>query len=456
MGELRVLKQDVPGGKNLWGAGGTSVTLVLCVGTILQGATLVEFEPATVEVADLRIEGGLIAARGEQLAPQQGDEVIRLQGKVVIPGLVTAHHHLYAMLGRGMPGLDGKSEDFEAFHQASRWRLQDALDGDAVQAAATVGALDALFAGTTTVFDQHASPKAIQGSLVRVARGVNEVGLRAVLSYEVSDRSGAVAREEGLEESVLFHQKARGRFRGMIGAHACFTLSNDAMEGLQAAVKATGAPLHITLAEDPVDERLSIERYGEVPLARLRRYELLSPRTLAAHVVHLAWPELSEVISTGTWIVHSPRANMRAQVGYAPAGKFGARAALGTAWASPDLFAEAQVGHQRALEAGQPIAPLRFLANGHRIASEMYGETIGPLREGAVADLVVLDYAPPTPLTAQNLGEHFVTALGARHVESVMVDGTWRLWARRPLSVTVDGAFQNAREAAKAVWARLD
>jgi cytosine/adenosine deaminase-related metal-dependent hydrolase len=428
------------------------------VGTILKGATLVEFEPATVEVADLRIEAGQIVARGQRLTPEEGDEVIALEGKVVVPGLVTAHHHLYATLGRGMPGGRGKngnSADFESLQKSERWRLQDALDGDAVQAAATAGALDALFAGTTTIFDQHASPNAIDGSLVRVARGVNEVGLRAVLSYEVSDRSGALAREEGLEESVSFQKKARGRYRGMIGAHACFTLSQDALQGLQEAVKTTGAPLHITLAEDPADDRLSKERYGEAPIARLQRHELLSPRTLAAHVVHLSWPDLSELISAGAWIVHSPRANMQAQVGYAPAGKFGARATLGTAWVSPDLFAEAQAGHQRALDAGQPISALRYLANGHRIASDVFGETIGPLRPGAVADVVVLDYRSPTPLTGDNVNEHLVHALGARHVESVMVDGVWRLWARRPLSVTADVAYQNAREAAKAVWARI-
>lgn len=425
------------------------------VGTILKGATLVEFEPAAVEVADLRIEGGTIVDRGHGLVPEERDEVIVLEGKVVVPGLVTAHHHLYATLGRGMPGAGGRAGDFEALQKRGRWRLQDALDGDAIQAAASAGALDALFAGTTTIFDQHASPNAIDGSLVRVARGVNEVGLRAVLSYEVSDRSGALAREEGLEEAVSFQRKARGRFRGMIGGHACFTLSADGLQGLQEAVQATGAPLHITLAEDPADERLSMERYGEAPLTRLQQYELLSPRTLAAHLVHLSWPQLTQVISSGAWLVHSPRANMQAQVGYAPAGKFGSRATLGTAGVSPDLFAEAQAGHQRALDAGQPIAALRYLANGHRIASEVFGESIGPLRPDALADLVVLDYRAPTPLTAENVGDHLVHALGARHVESVMIDGVWRLWARRPLSVSAEAAYENARAAAKAVWARI-
>lgn len=430
---------------------------LLRVGTILKGATLVEFEPPTVEVADLRVDGEKIVERGPDLQPGEGDEVIQLAGKFVLPGLVSAHHHLYGALSRGMPVAPvSKDVDFEAQQKATWWRLQDALDADAVQAAATVGALEALASGTTCVFDQHASPRAITGSLLRVARGVNEVGLRAALAYEVSDRSGAVAREEGLEETVAFLKKARGRFRGMIGAHACFTLSHDALEGMKEAVKATGGGVHLGLGEDPVDERLSFERYGEVPLTRLQQQELITPNTLCAHVVHLSWPQLAEVISAGAWIVHAPRTNMERQVGYAPAGKFGARATLGTGVASPDVFAEAQLAHHRALDAGQPLSILRFLANGHRIASQFFGETIGPLQPGAVADLVVLDYRTPTAVTAQTLAAHLVGGFGPRHVESVMIDGTWRLWARRALSLKPEVAYENARVASEAVWARIE
>ncbi len=425
------------------------------MGTILKGATLVEFEPAMVEVADLRVEAGRIVARGTDLPAGEGDEVIALGGKVVMPGLVSARHQLYSTLARGMPVPDRLPEDFEAQQKATWWRLQQALDLDAVQAAAAAGALEALGAGTTTVIDQHASPGAIDGSLLRVARGVNEAGLRAVLSYEVSDRNGALAREEGLAENVAFVRKARGRFRGLIGAHASFTLSRDALEGLREAAQATGAGLHLSIAEDPSDERLSFERYGEVPVARLLHYGLLSPNTLAAHAVHLSWPELSQVISTGTWLVHVPRANMSAQAGYAPAGKFGARAALGTAGEGGDLFAELQAAVSRSRDAGQPISVLRYVANGHRIASQFFGEPIGPLREGAIADLVVLDYRPATPLTEATLPAHLTNGVGARHVESVMIDGVWRLWARRPLSINPDVAAEQAREAARAVWTRM-
>lgn len=425
------------------------------MGTILKGGVVVEFEPASVEPADLKIENGRITARAPELAPQPGDDVVHVDGKLLAPGLVCAHHHLYSALARGMPPPATKPENFPEILEKIWWRLDRALDLDAVQVSAQVGALDALCAGTTTVFDHHASPNAIAGSLMRVARGVNEVGLRGVLCYEVTDRNGPEGREAGLAENVEFAKKAQGRFRGMVGAHAAFTLSNETLQGLKRAVEAAGVGMHIHLAEDPADERLSVQKYGAAPVARLMEAGLLTPKTVVAHAVHLAWPELSQVITSGAWIIHNPRSNMNNQVGYAPAGKFGARAALGTDGIGADMVGEAQLAHFRALDAGQPIDALHYLSNGHRLASEAFGVPIGPLREGAAADIVVLEYRSPTPLTAANLAWHLLFGWGTRHVESVMVEGVWRLWGRRPLSTNPRALADQARQVAEALWARM-
>jgi cytosine/adenosine deaminase-related metal-dependent hydrolase len=421
--------------------------------TVLKGGHVVELEPAVVERVDLRIDGDRIVARAPEIQPQPGDEVVALSGKLVFPGLVSAHHRLHMSLGRGMPepALDSYQEALEKV----RWRYEGALDLDAVQVAATAGGLEALQCGTTTVFDLHSSPKAILGSLTRVARGLHEVGVRGALSYAVTDRAGAVGREEGLEETVTFTQKAKGRFRGRVGAGQSFTLGTDALEGLKEALAKTNVGLHVPLAEDPLDEKLSMERHGASPVSRLMEAGLLSPKSLVAHAGHLAWAELAQVISTGAWLVHTPRSNQRLEVGYAPALKFGARATLGADGLSADLFAEAQAAYLRSREAGQPIDVLRYLANGHRLVSQVFDLQVGPMREGALADLLILDYLPATPLTSENLAWHVVFGLGSRHVEAVMVDGTWRMWARRPLSVNPMVVADQAREAAAAVWARM-
>lgn len=420
--------------------------------TVLKGGTIVDLEPAGVEVADLRIEGDRIVDRATALEPKADDEVIDVRGKVLFPGLVSAHHHFHATLLRGAarhaPGFGGEAK---ALH-----RLEEVIDADQLEAAATAGGLEGLLSGTTTVFDVTAAHAHISGSLSRVAHGLNSVGLRAVLGYQVTDRAGAMAREEALEECVSYAARARGRFRGAFAIDGLASLSEDALVGVREARRGLDAMLMATVAEDPREEAQSRARFGQTASERLVNLGLTGSRVVLAQNVHLTWPELSSLIAQGTWLSHSARSNMASQTGLATPSKFGVRGCLGTDVMSLDCFAEAQAATLRTADSGQPIDALRFLANGHRLASEAFGTPIGPLQPGSVADLLVLDYHPPTPLDAQTLGAHVLHGLSARWVESVMVDGLWRLWKRKALSLDVTEVARACSAAAREVWAKME
>lgn len=419
--------------------------------TLLKGATVVDVEPALVEPADLRIEGDRIIERATVLEPKPGDEVIELKGRVLFPGMVSAQHHLHTTLLRGFPraapGFEGE--------RLARARLEDVLDGDTLEAAATAGGLEGLVAGTTTVFDTTAAHQHITGALSRVAHGLNHVGMRAVLSFEVNDRAGALVREEALDECVSYAQRARGRYRGAVGLGGLGTLSDDALAGIAEARRKANLLLLARIGEDPREESISRERFGHSATERLTAAAQTGGRVVLSHGVHLTWPELSSLITAGTWLVHSARSNMWSQTGHATVAKFGVRGCIGTDTLPLDLFAETQAACMRTADAGQPIDALRFIANGHRLASEAFGFTIGPLQPGAAADLLVLDYHPPTPLDAASLAAHVLAGFSSRSVESVMVDGLWRLWKRKALALDVNDVARHSLEASHALWARL-
>lgn len=420
------------------------------VATVLKGATVVDVEPAQVEQVDLRIEGDRITARGA-IDPLPGDEVIELKGKLIFPGLVSAQHHLHSTLLRGYPRA---APGFEGELRA-RERLEDVLDQPELEAAAEAGGLEGLLAGTTTVFDTSSARGALPGSLARVAHGLNHVGMRAVLSCEVSDRAGAVAREAALEECVGYAARARGRYRGAVALGALGGLSDDALQGVRDA-RAKGDLLVLArLAEDAREEDESRQRFNATASERLTAAGLTGARAVLSHGVHLTWPELSALITAGTWLVHSARSNMFSQTGRATVSKFGVRGCFGTDVLPLDVFAEAQTACLRTMDAGQPIDVLRFIANGHRLATEAFGFTIGPLQPGAAADLLVLDYLPATPLDATTLPAHVLAGFSSRAVESVMVDGLWRLWKRKALALDVNEVSRKAREAAQSVWAKM-
>ncbi len=422
------------------------------VTTLFRGGTLVEFEPATVEVADLRVDGGRVVERAPKLEPRPGEEVIDVIGKYVCPGLVSAHHRLAAPLLRGLrrPGVG-----FAAEQQLLR-QLEEGLRADDVEAAAAVVALEGLLAGTTTFFGVTASPAEPVGSLQRAAAGVSRVGTRAVLAAEVSDRAGPAGREAALAEAKAFLGQARGRLRGAWALAQLGALGDEALGAVRDAQAGGDALLLATVAEDPLEEGRSQEAWGATPVDRLAAHGLVGERVVLAHGVHLSWPDLSSLISAGTWLAHTPRSNMASQSGHATASKFGVRACLGTDVMGLDVLAEAQVAALRASDSGQPIDPLRFLANGHRLASQAFGVTLGPLREGAAADLVVLDYAAPTALDAESLAGHVLFGLTSRAVESVMVDGLWRLWKRKPLGVDPADLARACRESSLALASRAE
>jgi cytosine/adenosine deaminase-related metal-dependent hydrolase len=101
--------------------------------------------------------------------------------------------------------------------------------------------------------------------------------------------------------------------------------------------------------------------------------------------------------------------------------------------------------------------PLRRLADGGRLGGAIFGEqALGRVEPGAPADLVVLDYAPPTPLDSRSFAGHWVFGLASRCVRDVMVAGEWVVLDRRLTRADHREIAARAHEQAKRLWARLD
>ena len=424
---------------------------------LLQGATVATLDPPLVERADLRVEGDRIVERGPSLGARAGEEAVDLAGAVVLPGLVNGHTHLYSALARGMPGPRVPPRNFLEVLERVWWRLDRALDAESVYLSGLVGAIEAALSGTTLLIDHHASPSFIRGSLDTLRQAIEEVGLRSALCYEVTDRNGTEGRDLGLAENEAFQSVQSPLTRGMIGGHASFTLSPESLDRLRDLGQRTGGAVHIHAAEDAIDLFDCQARYGIGLVQRLDAHGLLA-RTLLAHCVHLTEAEVAEAHAHGCWIAHNPRSNMNNAVGYAPTAAL-KRAALGTDGIDGDMLAETRAAFLKMRDAGRADAmpaALELLAGGHRLAAALFGLPFGKLDGGAPADLVALDYAPPTPLHTGNLGGHLLFGVDRSHVRSVMVAGRWVVRDRRVRGVDAAAAFARARAAAPEVWRRMD
>ncbi len=428
---------------------------------VLQGGrVLTSLTGGRLLPADVVIDAGRITHVGAAMPGAGGSRRIDCSGCLIIPGNVCAHTHVYSALARGMPfALEGPRNFLEIL-QRVWWRLDRALDDDSIRASAEVGAMEALLAGTTTLVDHHASPNAIDGSLDVVAGAFERLGLRSVACYEVSDRDGADRARAGVAENLRFARRSNGALaRGMIGAHASFTLSQETLAACVDAAHTAGVGIHIHAAEDGADERDAKARFGMPVAQRLDEAGALDRSTLLAHCVHLGPSECELVREAGATVAHNARSNMNNGVGRTPLAALGA-VALGTDGIGSDMFEESRVGFFRLREdtlAAPPDWPLAHLSEGARLAGRIFGEPLfGTITPGAPADVVVLDYEPPAPLDASNVAGHWVFGLGSRAVRDVVVAGEVVVQDRKLTMVDQVELARDAAVAARRMWNRLE
>lgn len=426
---------------------------------LLKGGFVAEIHPARLEPLDLRVHADRIVEVGSHLEPGRGERVLDVTGKLVMPGMVCAHTHLYSALSRGMPGPAHTPRTFLEILEHVWWRLDQALDEESLYASAIVGAVEAIRSGTTTLIDHHASPGFIRGSLDVIARALEDVGLRGILCYEVTDRGGPARRDEGLDEHRAFLSRpASPLIRGMVGGHAPFTLGPDSLQAMAEIASEYGVGSHIHVAEDGFDVAEARRQYGMHVMERLLKAGLLNDRSIVAHGVHFRAQDLALLEESGAWLVHNPRSNMNNAVGYAEAVRDSKRVALGTDGIGADMFDEAKAAFYRSQEAQLGLGAegvARMLANGAQIASDTFQLPMGTLQPGAAADLMVVDYASPTRLTPGNLPWHFIFGMSSRSVETVFVAGKPVMEAGRFAQLDLDRLYAQARDAADRLWARM-
>ncbi len=434
-------------------------------------------ENRVIENGAVYIEGDRIAEVGESRALEAAyPEAERLDARrrLVMPGNICAHTHFYGAFARGMtlpPGPPPSS--FPEILEQLWWRLDRALTLEDCRYSALVCLVDAIRHGTTTLFDHHASPNAIDGSLDVIAEAVDQSGLRACLCYEVTDRNGEAQADAGIRENVRFLKKTADReWRGekerlaaTFGLHASFTLSNKTLERCLAEMDALNAGFHVHVAEDIADQDDSLQKYGMRVGERFQMMGLLGERTIAAHCVHVDLNEMALFRDTGTRVSHQPRSNMNNAVGTADVAELlgnGVAVGLGNDGFSNNMFAEmkaAYLVHKLAqrdprVMSGDTVMQLAF-ANNARIAAGFWPRPLGELAPGAYADLILLDYEPYTELHADNLSSHVMFGIDGSHVTDTICAGRVLMKDRHLLTLDEEQIAARARELAAQVWKRV-
>jgi putative selenium metabolism protein SsnA len=442
---------------------------------IFQNARVLTFDAANrvldrgaVAIRDDGTIGGVYEAENAPGAAP-GEEVVDVRGKLLMPALINCHTHLYSTLARGiaLPGRPPKN--FPEILKKLWWRLDCALNDEDVYWSAMVGLIDAAKCGVGTLVDHHSSPHACAGSLDRIADAFREVGLRGVLCYETTDRNGPARAREGLRENVRFLERVRthpgdGLVAGSFGLHASFTLSDRTLRECVEAAASLRAGFHVHVAEDRCDVVHARRHFRKSPVGRLLDMGVLNEYSLAAHCVHVNAADIARLARYHINVVHNPQSNCNNAVGAAKLLEMigrGVLVGLGSDGYTPRMWEEFKTAfHVQKLRQGDPRvgygeAYAAALLNNRTIARRAWGMDLGRIETGAQADLILVDYYPPTPLHSENLFGHILFGIANAPIDALLVSGRYVIRGKECVTADDRAVAEKAVVQARALWSRF-
>jgi len=377
-------------------------------------------EPRRIPDGAIFVRDNVIEGIGpsEEL-PVTADKVIEARGKVVLPGLINTHHHLFQTLTRAVPGAQNANL-FDWLNVL--FPIWTGLTKEAIYISALVGMAELVLSGCTTASDHlYMFPNGAR--IDDEIRAAQEIGLRFHASrgsLNLGQSQGGLPPDEITEDidDILrdmqrviekYHEpEYYGLIRVDVAPCSPFSVTPDLMREAAKLGRSYGVQLHTHLAETLDEQEYCLERFGCRPLDYAAELGWVGDDVWYAHAVHINPSEIKLMAQTGTGVCHCPSSNMRLASGIAPIHDYreqGVRVGLGVdGSASSDsshMLAEArQALLLGRISPGQPHGagdPAGLTADdvlematvgGARVLGR---DDIGTLEPGKAADFIAFD-----------------------------------------------------------------
>lgn len=445
---------------------------------VFSHTTVVTVDAVQDDVA-LAVAGDKIVAIGPTdsiLKSYPGAEVYDGRGKALVPGLINCHAHLAATLARGF------NEDF-GFPNSARLAIQPTslLQGEEATLMVTIGALEAIRTGTTTIVENS-------GGIGRHATALAQTGLRCVFAESVRDSENVAGpmSPEGLATSVAPRFSAKLRDEGLQRINDLFTTWHGAKEGRisvfpAAALAETSSPellravrafadkhdlgytIHLSQSRAEVD--FMVRHHGISPPAFLARHGFLGPRLFAAHCRYVDDTDIVLLGKSGTIVSH--QAGMAANRGVIPPipalRAAGCPIANGTDNNTSDMFAVMRIALlTERIRRDDPFPGVRpqpedmledATLGGARAVQP--GKLVGSLEVGKKADLLVVDTQRAHLVPAGRIVSAWIHNGQPSDIESVMIDGQFIMRDGKVLTMDEGRVIAEADKVGRRIWSQV-
>jgi len=279
---------------------------------------------------DIYIQDNVIKEIGD--IDREAQTVIDASSKVVIPGLINTHHHLYQTLTRNLKAVQNAKLFDWLVYLYNIWKY---IDEEAIDVSTKVGIAELLLTGCTTTSDHlYVFPDNSSNSLIDVEiKAAAEMGIR----FHPARGSMSLGRSKGglppdcviqsdeviLDESVRvvekFHDPSEfSMCRIVLAPCSPFSVTEGIMRETQKLARQKGVHIHTHLAETKDEEKFCIQQKGMRPLEYMEKVGWLGENVWFAHCVHLNSMEIKKLAQTGSGVAHCPTSNLRLGSGIAP------------------------------------------------------------------------------------------------------------------------------------------
>ncbi|MDG6927070.1 MAG: amidohydrolase [Nitrososphaerota archaeon] len=430
--------------------------------TVIRNAILVSFvgEALIQKRGSIFVDNSIIAKVGEldqETRASSADMVIDGKDIILTPGFVNLHTHAGPTAIRGIAEDMPLTKWLETYvNPAHRvLRKEDAMTDY------RLAYLEMLKSGITHALDMYRFPEV-------GVREANELGIRATLVPYTADVYDYFEGPDDTVRNVRMFSNTKGLGRVWVGFEHISYCTESCLELLSNAALEykTGIHTHEFETLDFVEN--AVKKYGKRPLDVFKQFNMLNHKLILAHCV---WPtpeELRVMAEAGVSIAHNPTSNMKLASGVAPVAemiRLGINAGLGTDGVKEnnrlDIFQEMKNASliQRAITGN---ASLMKAAEVFKIATvngnAALGIKAGQLREGYLADLVLIDATAPNinPLYLENSVSAVVYSAHPGNIIAVMVNGNMVVENGKHVHIDETSVIKNAREAGEALLKRIE
>lgn len=414
--------------------------------------------------AGVAVDGDTIVAVGttDELTAAYPDAHRRhLADRVLMPGLVNAHHHSGLLRGTAehLPVWEWLRLHIDPMHRV--------LHPEDAEAAAWLCYAEGLLSGTTTVVDMW---RYMDGA----ARAADALGNRLVTVNYVGEHPD-YDYFDTLDDNERMLEQWSGHERVMpwVGLEHPFYADEAGQRRAIALAQRFDTGLYTHCSESEQEIGMFAARTGARPLIALDRLGFFdTPRTMIAHAVWLNADEIDVLAAHAGSVSHNPVSNMKLASGFAPVSELlaaGIAVGLGTDGEKEnnnlDMFEEMKVaslmGKLRAMDAAAMDSwqVLRMATTGG--ARAIRQETrLGSLEPGKQADLVAVRSDTPrmTPLIPSgpyaNIHHNLVHAVRGGDVDLTIVAGRVLVEGGRLVSADLDEIISRARARVPGLFAR--